>query len=203
MERLSEYLISNLFMKTITNSEQKEIYKYGMTILITTVLGIASILFVSVAFFNSIAEGLCFLIVFSLLRIHAGGYHCKTYRNCFFVSNLVFILVVFSSRAMQIIETQLLVNIIVLLLVGSWVYVLVDAPVLTHNHQLSAKRVAKNRRRSVFWSSVFSCCGIVAIIIFNNLSMIRYFCTIISITESIVSILMLITKYNERRKSNV
>ena len=78
MEKIIEPIVCKMFRKYITDDAQKEVYVYGATLILTTLLGIVSILLLSAILF-SIWDGILFLTVFSVVRTIAGGYHCKTY----------------------------------------------------------------------------------------------------------------------------
>ena len=202
MEKLSEYLVCNMFGKLINTKEQKEVYMYGMTLLITNMLGIMSILLISALFF-SISEGIVFLLVFSILRIHSGGYHCKTYLNCFIVSNLIFIIVLLTSRAITMLHIFSIAVLNCALLVSSLILVLLYAPVIPDNHRLSNKRLMKNRKKAVVLSSGLTLvCYICMFIGLDNTTVVQY-CTLVAITVTAVSVLMLISKIKERSSKNV
>lgn len=201
MEKFSEYLVCNLFSKQITSDDQKEVYVYGMTLFLTTLLGIISILLLSVFLFD-FSDGVLFLVVFALLRIHAGGYHCNTYAACFFVSNIIFLVTVSAAKGISLLQEPIALTVAVVLLVASWGYIVCNAPVVAKGHQISKRKTAKNRRRSIVLSTLISCVAILLILVFGNDYGIRYSCCIVATTVASVAVLMQISKFIERRKQN-
>ena len=63
----------------------KEVYIYGIEIILSTLIEMVTILLLA-ALFSEITEGLIFIGGFFFLRIFSGGYHADTYRKCFLVT---------------------------------------------------------------------------------------------------------------------
>lgn len=70
--------ISTEIMKRAWNIRYgQEVYTYGIEIILSTLAEIISIL-ISAIVFSSFIEGMIFVIVFSSLRLFAGGYHATS-----------------------------------------------------------------------------------------------------------------------------
>lgn len=74
--------ISNRWIKrNIISAELKPCYMYGMEIILSTLIGIAVILIISVVF-RSFWTAVVFLVCFIPLRQLTGGYHASSYFRC-------------------------------------------------------------------------------------------------------------------------
>lgn len=85
-------LANMLIEKGISKKEDKEIIVYGLTSGIEIIFNIITTIVLGV-FWGLIVESLVFLISFSMIRVYAGGYHCKKAINCYLFSSLIVILV--------------------------------------------------------------------------------------------------------------
>ena len=81
INNLSEYLVQVMLSKGYITDDEKEIYAYGMFMMISQML-----LFVLTVIFgiilNCIVEATIFYIAFQLIRKYAGGYHATTETRC-------------------------------------------------------------------------------------------------------------------------
>lgn len=81
----------------VANNEQ-DIYIYGLELFYSTSFTLLSIFFISSVFLDNVLFGLIFILYFYPIRLFCGGYHCKTYKNCFLLTNLIFILSHFFAK---------------------------------------------------------------------------------------------------------
>lgn len=86
---------SHLFFPNL-GDEEDETYIYGFCLLYSTCFIILSILIIS-SLLGNVLHGVTFCITFISIRRYCGGYHAKTYSDCFIKSNLCFIVVYFFS----------------------------------------------------------------------------------------------------------
>ena len=68
----------------------KEIYRYGLEVLISNVISSLAILALGILFFD-IFSTVVFLLIFILLRSYCGGYHADTYLRCFITTNITYL----------------------------------------------------------------------------------------------------------------
>lgn len=78
-----------LFKKCSLDESRKPIYRYGFQLFLSTSASTTAILLLS-AFFSLFSHAVIFLLVFMPLRFFSGGYHAKTYGNCFILTNAVY-----------------------------------------------------------------------------------------------------------------
>ena len=80
--------------------EDIEIYEYAIFSILSSVLtnGVGLIL----AFvFNIFLPYIVCVISYMILRIFAGGYHCKTFKQCFYTSNILYLILTFLAITPQ------------------------------------------------------------------------------------------------------
>lgn len=93
LNRISSELASVLLKKVDKTQYDREVYVYGLELIISTLAGVLSILVVSIML-SDIMAGLVFLLSFVPLRLFAGGYHASTYWKCFLISNVTYIVLI-------------------------------------------------------------------------------------------------------------
>lgn len=67
--------------QNVADEEKKEIYIYGIELLVSSLIGAVLILGISIGI-GKIWSGVVFLSVFILVRQYTGGYHADTYVRC-------------------------------------------------------------------------------------------------------------------------
>ena len=58
-----------------------EIYQFGFVLCISTMMSFGQVILVGIIC-DILPYTLCYLILFTVLRVHVGGYHCTTYLKC-------------------------------------------------------------------------------------------------------------------------
>jgi len=194
LNKVSNMMVQILIDKKIVDEDKREVYLYGAMLFLSSVLGILSILLLSIILFDFITF-LVFIVFFIPLRIHAGGYHCKTYSCCFIVSNILFLLIGFSAKyTYSFVLFQIIASIITLFTVIAY------SPVTNKYNPLSARRILINRKKSIY-IMIFQC-----LVIFLLLSLrseyIDFYTCIASYSGFTIAILMFIELIKERRPKN-
>lgn len=131
---------SRLADKLLTQKEfchyDREVYIYGIELIISTLAGLISIIGVSKLYSDTIL-GVVFIIFFVPLRLFTGGYHAKTYGKCYFVSILSFgILLSIQHFSWNKISS---VFWFFLLLVADF-YISKNAPMINRNQEISLQK---------------------------------------------------------------
>lgn len=117
MEKITYFLARLLVESVESDEEQLEIYQYGFFLLIEQIvgLGVPALLCLAAGWGK---EYLLFLGVFMTVRTISGGFHMKTYIQCF-VGSFLFILGLMFTRnykAIQIIVETLTANFVFVML---------------------------------------------------------------------------------------
>ena len=121
---------------------EKILIRHGLEIVILDGSEILSVLVYSV-FKGCFVSSLVYVFFFSWLRIHCGGYHCKSKGSCFVSYVLFFLCFVLCAD----IELNMLLY---LLYVVSVFYIAVNAPLQHVLNPLSASEIRNNRRLTWF-----------------------------------------------------
>ena len=156
IEKLADNIIGRA--KSVSDnfdSRDSDIYKYGIEILISSVLNAALVLALG-ALLNSFAESLIFLFVFIITRIFTGGYHADSYFKCNFYFCLCFVSVLTITYL-----TRPVINVfmIVMLVFSSVFIVAALAPIDNPNKIISAAQKRKLRLISIGISIIFGISG--------------------------------------------
>ena len=88
MEYLSLCIANRMCITNVISEDDKEFYAYSVQLLLEKSIGIAVILLFAIAS-RKLIEISIFLIVFSLIRIHSDGIHCKSSLGCFVSSVII------------------------------------------------------------------------------------------------------------------
>ena len=83
ISHISEQMLQYLLKSRVINDsdEEKEYYRYGIEITISSLLNIILIIVIGIIFRN-VFESIIFLSFFMLIRQFTGGYHADTYFKC-------------------------------------------------------------------------------------------------------------------------
>lgn len=181
-------IIVEKFEKNELLKAEKEIYKYGLAMMISYLIG-ASIIILFGIITSQIVHSFIYLLLFDKLRSDTGGYHANTYTQCnlLFVSSFVFHLIVISNIKFHFL---FLLSIIALISIYSFI------PIEHPNNKLTEKNkiVSKNKSLKKFLLAL------ILSVIFNAYCLIgNAICSIIIIITFFGFLQMYI---NERRKEN-
>lgn len=83
---ISDYIIDRIYSEK-DNDERKEIYSYGLQLLICDLSAFVVIVLYALVS-NTASDSLIFILTFCIVRNYSGGYHCKSNLRC----NVVFLL---------------------------------------------------------------------------------------------------------------
>lgn len=86
---LSRSITDFLLLKEIIKTEEKEIYIYGVQLIISSIINFLICIITSLLF-GELLNGLIFFVAFSSLRKFTGGFHSR----CLLICNIVFTMIV-------------------------------------------------------------------------------------------------------------
>lgn len=142
LSKISKLIAKNMVLRTKEDKEKEPIYIYGIEIMITTFVGIFSILFLS-GICSDLASGVIFIFTFVPLRLFTGGYHASTYGKCFILSNLSYISILFFKN---IAWNKIPFWIWFLILMSVSSYITKSAPVINVNQPISEYKQQRSRK---------------------------------------------------------
>ena len=150
------------------------VYIYGAELLFSTALAAFSILLISFLA-GKLFFGILFILIFVSLRIFVGGYHASTYRNCFLLTNGVFLAALGASTLLDRLE----------------------APIRNPHHPLSKEAYEKNKSVGRVLVCIESIVSVVADFFINQTG--KSILPIASASIAAVAVMMIISKISERR----
>lgn len=146
LNRISCCVVEQMNKKLTLSEEDKQILYYGCQLFFSTLFGMMSIFAISCLFFDY-KYAVIFFCIFMPLRTFTGGYHCKSYKNCFIISNLYFIATVLTCMA--VLYTGVFKAELLWLLLGACaVYIFLKAPVLVLNNKVGKGVFSRSRVNS-------------------------------------------------------
>lgn len=159
-----------LLKEDIINDGDKEIYEYGLELLISTVINLLLVLMLS-SFFRDIGQGILYFLVLATLRPYAGGFHASSYARCGTLYSIIFIIIVCFSRFLNNFKINpamfLLVLLINLCVIRKYAPVL-HRNKLTDEEKMHAKKKAVSRcmawiilTMAIWWIEQMWTCTIV------------------------------------------
>lgn len=177
---LSDNITDFFYSNKIIEEEDREIYVYGLQLIISTIIGITLILVLGLII-NKLFYSIIFLISFIPIRMYSGGYHASSYVKC----NLTLISLYLVTMSAVIYTPSVYVIKISTIMVIITIYIVLKyAPVDNENKKLTENRKKINKRITLFILSAFYLIGMVMYKI-----NIQLFYTII-VTMFLVSILI-------------
>lgn len=194
VEKLLDFLIQSNEVED--NQEQREIYRYGLEIGISSLLNIFIILLLGILL-NGFLESVIFLVVFIITRLITGGYHADTYLRCNILTCSSFVIVFALFKfILKYHNPAILIAIQIINAVSYTVLCLLYAPVENENKPLSKDEQKKFKILSLISGSLYVIISILLLLNGVNLAV------MIVLTQMWVSALIIAAKIKERRKSN-
>ena len=137
MEKFSSKLIEFFVSNDLIKNEDKEIYKYAVNIILSSLIHNATVMIIGLCF-NLFIESLVFYFSFIAIRKFAGGYHAKTPVRCYlfsFASNIIILCLV---KWLSSINT-LFIFIFIIFELLCVVLILLISPLDTENNPLTGQ----------------------------------------------------------------
>lgn len=185
IDKLSTRISSEFVKRKIISEDAKEVYKYGIEITISSIIGFTITLTIGLLF-HFLLQTMIYYVIFISLRSMTGGYHAKTYLKCNVIFSIISLFVVIFSKAAY--KMQISVGILTLLFLPSVLIFIWLAPVENIN-----KPIEKSKR--IYWKIA----AVAISVILYILSLLLYInqhtleATVVVITILAVSTLCMIT----------
>lgn len=101
MNWVAEILAKNLLNSEIIDKSEYCAYKYGITIFLEKVIYYL-ICFIIILILKAPLEGFFFIIIFTPLRIYAGGLHLEHFSSCLILSSLIFFATILLAKTIKV-----------------------------------------------------------------------------------------------------
>ncbi len=164
VNKLSDIITDFYIKKKIIEYDEKDVYKYGIELIINDIITFSLIIIISAMFFN-IRYAIEFLTVFCSTRVYCGGYHAPKTYLCRLTMFATFISVTTLSmilkNTIQVI-TAYTISVILLLII------LPIIPIKHPNKELNEKTIKKGKRNGVILYIIFIICSAIIFKYINN-----------------------------------
>lgn len=194
IKTISAKILTFILKNSDIDEKNSEIYQYGIEVTISSILNITLIILCSIIT-GDIILGYVFLVCFIALRSYSGGYHADTYFKCNVIFTLLFFIVVGFGRSLLFFFGYDL-RIYGVITVLAFMPVLFFSPVQNIHKILSVDQKISCRKKSI---AIFS---LLTLIGFSLVACENYYGVIIIITDVIVSAMILIEIFIQRRKEH-
>lgn len=149
---ISVFLTENMRREKVIKEEEVEIYQYGIQITMANLINLLGILAIGVLL-KTLMFIILFYCVFSSLRIFCGGYHAKSFQNCFLLTMLIFS---GNSIASRIIDVMPWLSIAISVLL--FTFIIIKAPIENEFRPLNREEQKKFKQYGLivccFWTIV-------------------------------------------------
>lgn len=150
--RLSKRIASFFVCNEIIKSEDKEVYEYGLQLLLSTVFNGVIALIIAVIT-KTVLQCICYLAVFVILRKSAGGFHAKTHLGCCCILSVVLSMF---TLFIKFVPTELYTVISILAVVFSLIMIILFAPLEHKNKPIGEKDKKRLRKNSIIYTVFIS-----------------------------------------------
>ena len=137
-EGYSQKLANN----NIINSEDMELYSYGLKQGIIMLINLLTTLAIGLVF-NMLAESVILTVAYIPIRIYSGGYHSRTQLSCYVVSVIITIAELLLIKNLHI---NIYISLVLSIVFG--LIILVLSPVEDENKPLDSTEIAVYKKRS-------------------------------------------------------
>ncbi|MDD6084346.1 MAG: accessory gene regulator B family protein [Oscillospiraceae bacterium] len=189
IDLLSSKISSKFVEHKIITEDMVDIYKYGVEITISSIIGFILILIIGLIF-KSLMQALIFYIIFIILRSFTGGYHASSYLKCNLIFSIVASLVIFFSKAATEVRFSTgIINILFLPALSVFIWL---APIENPNKLIEKKRRIYFKTGSVLAAVILYIFSLV-LYIYNH----TFESAIIVTTMFITAVMCMITKFQK------
>ena len=182
----AEKLLQGKLLKHVKCDELQMLYlQYGINVFVNDTTNFIIIIILGLLF-HELLLTLLFLVLFSSLRVHCGGYHAKTKRKCMSIFVLCYLAVITFT-----IFKPLPVFITLFLTFFSGVFILYVSPIIHPDNPLTDEEFKKNKMITVILTI---CYTILSLITFQSKPSICYLISAVLISTAILCAVELIKR---------
>lgn len=139
---LKKLFLNRLFRNRQLSDYQKKLVSHGLNVFVNDTRNYLIVLLLSL-FLDNIINALYFIISFSILRIHCGGYHAPTKARCCLTFVCIYLLLLLFITA-DVSETITFIFSMI-----AMIYIIFNAPVEHIRNKLSEKEINHNKRLAI------------------------------------------------------
>lgn len=106
--------------KQIIGKEEKEVYLYGSELLISEMISVVTVLGLGILI-EHFWKSAFYLLVYTSIRVYAGGYHAATHRMCIGLFNIMYIGIVYMADLLSSILNIKILGLVLLSVAIIWI----------------------------------------------------------------------------------
>lgn len=144
-----------LLNNRVIEKQDEDMYKFGLELLISTVINLVLIITIG-CFFDKFIQTILFILEFCFVRRYAGGYHANTHAGCIATFSIIYFLMLAITDMFHVSNVNL---ILIVACVISNIIVFQLSPVTDQNKPLEEHEIKRNSfitKRLVIISLVFN-----------------------------------------------
>lgn len=103
IEKKAEYFTEKLVSKALIKNEDKEVYQYGIEVLISTAINIVLLLVIGITT-RTVLLSICYFLILLTVRTLTGGYHATSHIKCKILSCFTYITIVYCMEKVTYLE---------------------------------------------------------------------------------------------------
>ena len=192
IKNLSASIADFYVQKNIINSDEKEVYQWGVSLVLNDIVTFSLVLLLS-ALLSHVRFGAEYLIVFCLTRIYCGGYHARKESICRFTMIVVFLIVLFGAHILSDCSRYILLSVLTV----SFMVLLPLIPVRHPNKVMTEKLKKKGRVRGTLSYLAFAVLSLLFYLFVSKIDAV-----LIALSLSAVSVLAIIGTFTNERRVN-
>lgn len=125
-----DYLVEKCIAWGIADSDNKDIYIYGINNLFIILINLVSVVMLGVIF-NSVLQVIWFMLNFVFLRSYLGGFHLNSHVHCYLISNVI---IITSIKIASIIPIGILIAFSIISSIFIWRFAPINCPKRCYDH---------------------------------------------------------------------
>lgn len=145
VDKLSDKCVRKLVENGVINSEDKELYLYGLHIAITQTIFVFYVVFIGVIF-KRLIESIVLYFAFQTIRKYAGGYHASSPIVCNIFSGISLLICVITINGLLVIDKH---TILILVTIIFSISIIILSPLDTPEKRLTDKEIIRYKKFSI------------------------------------------------------
>lgn len=153
IEKMAHNIVEWMIKTKTIRYQEKNVYQYGMEILISTIVN-GVILLLLGYLFGKFVQTVVFIGVFIWVKKYIGGYHAPTYRKCILSFSFIYLIVLVGQKIFDI--EQIGINIKILWVITT-IIVYKITPVIDKNNEIEEDMLPLIRKKGLlnyFFASI-------------------------------------------------
>lgn len=180
-----------LVRNRIISEEDREVYIYGLELILNSLLVVGTIILLGILF-NKVITTVIFLMVFCSIRSYSGGYHASQYWKCYCIGCLAYLSVITVVHSTTI--SHMKIDSLIFLGI-SYIGIFSIAPLNSEKNPKTPQEMKKNNVITKILINVYTTTAVIGILVYPQGMKIWF---VIACTQLVVAIFLMITILQRR-----